>query len=239
MREPYTVYKIDQAGLWDTVKLVRQSLDIQAYHWLRDEILSGAMAAGKHLVQDELAEKLGISRLPIRDAIRQLAAEGLLEAGSQGYVVRSLSVEDIIDAYDVRLCVEGLAARKCALAAPDEQVALMGRILDRMDANFSAGDFEANVRLDYQFHAALYEFSGSPTLMRLSSQLWGGIPPNAAPWLVGKSIGDKWREGLQRSASEHRAIFAAIAERDGGAAEAAAELHVANARDSILRNRCG
>lgn len=219
------------------MKLVKAPLDLQAYHWLRDEIFAGTLPPGHHLVQDELAERLGVSRLPIRDAVRQLASDGLAEASSQGYVVRGLSVDDIVDAYDLRLCVEGMAARKCAAACSDAEIEALADILGEMDHNLAHGAFEANVPLDYRFHSAIYDASGSRMLARLSAQLWSGVPPNAAPWVIGKAIGDKWLEGLKRSAGEHRAIFTAIAARDGAGAEAAAAVHVANARDAILRNR--
>jgi len=105
-------------------KLSRISLRDQAVHALRTMIVSGAMAGGERINEAELAATLGISRGPLREAIQRVGAEGLIEfRRNRGAFVRKIALEDIEDMYEARVIIEGMAARRAARWATEDQIA--------------------------------------------------------------------------------------------------------------------
>jgi len=131
-------------------------------------ILRGDLAPGQRLAELTLAERLGVSRTPIRQALPALAREGLLAAaGRRGYIVRSFSMEDVADAIETRGLLEGLAARRIAeRGASSELIDALKRCLSEGDAivskrRFEAADEQSYGEMNGRFHALIVEASGS------------------------------------------------------------------------------
>ena len=195
----------------------------QVYLAIRERIIGGALARGARIHQEELAEDLGVSRTPIREALRRLAAEGLVEMRTnRGARVADVGAEVMRDAYAARLVLEPGAARLAAAtevgparremrAALREQRAAIPRV---------GRSFEANRR----FHLALVAASGNAFLTAFAERLWVAR--------IGEVIYERQSESPERmglDADEHEQILAAIESGDGRRAEALTRRHLAEA----------
>jgi len=175
----------------------------RVYDHLREEILSGELPAGSELQEVALSSQLGVSRGPIREAIGRLAAEGLVVVRPRrGAVVRALSKQEFLEAYQVREALEMMAVRLAVprLDAPDFEK--LENLIGAMEAHAGKGEvaefFEANAL----FHATLFEVSGNDKLQELYRQLLGQMGRYRTRSAV-------LRGSLQRSVAEHRAIVRA------------------------------
>ncbi len=155
------------------------SLTQQVYDAILDEICAGTLPAGAHLVQEQLAARLGVSRQPVQQAMALLRADGMVEAiGRRGLQVTPLDVELMRHHYDIRAALDGLAARMAAERARGvpgaaAEIARLGReILRQGEASVAAGDVAGQVRHDADLHALLYESSGNPLLARTAEPHW-------------------------------------------------------------------
>jgi DNA-binding GntR family transcriptional regulator len=161
VREPEPV-----AGL---VALDRTSLRERAMSVLRGAVTSGEIAPGTKLVETELSAAMGISRGTLREALRQLEYEGLLEVGERGRLtVRTLTDAEIMDVFAVRAALEGLAAS--IVSARPDRAALVARLQAALDALEAAGgSITDTVEVDLAFHRLLCELTGNPTLVNMSA----------------------------------------------------------------------
>lgn len=189
-----------------------------AYLMLRDGIEVGRFAPGRRMREVELAEWLGVSRTPVRQALARLQAEGILAvAPRQGLVVQSFDIAGIRELYDVRIALEGMAARLAAASASRDEVARIAALLDgerRLPC-----EARALVRHNRAFHAAICQAAHNRFLARAMQ------PVTDALDLLGFSTLSM--PGRQASAlAEHEAIVAAIGARDPPGAEAAARAHI-------------
>jgi DNA-binding GntR family transcriptional regulator len=194
---------------------------------LRQRILSGSLAAGTKLHQEQLAISFGMSRIPIRDAIRTLVAEGLvLQFPRRTAVVAPISSEDLIELYEIRIAIEPEAS---ALAVPHirpADILTMRGLLTVMDATE-----EVTVLLDANdlFHQSLYRRSARPRMIALLDQTRAQTRRYTAVRL------ESDRPDLQ---IEHQLILAAVERREPAAVRALVQAHLISAY-SILRNRVG
>ncbi len=181
---------------------------------LRELILSGALAPGERLTEIAVAERLGVSRTPLRAALAQLAAEGLLDAlAAGGYAVRGFSAADINDAIELRGVLEGVAAR---FAAED-------------------GAFQEYVALNEAFHDGLIALAGSQMVARELARV--AALPFASPsaFVVAQSLAaDAW-DILVVAQAQHHAVLEAITAREGARAEALMREHARVARRNLSR----
>lgn len=186
-----------------------QTLRERVHAHLRQEILDNRIAPGSVLQEVPLAESLGVSRGPIREALGSLAAEGLVTiTPRRGAVVTALTKHDFLEAYQVREALEALAVR---LAVPrmsdDELAALEGPIQDMLRCSAGADDtgfFEANAA----FHESFVVASGNTKLVEVYRRLIGQMGPYRRPSAL-------LRGSLDRSIAEHRGIMDAARARDG------------------------
>ncbi|MCL4545342.1 MAG: GntR family transcriptional regulator, partial [Chloroflexi bacterium] len=147
-----------------------------AYDALREAILLGRLQPGQRVVEAEIARHMGISRGPIREAIRQLEQDGLLEYHPRrGAVVSTLSRERIVDAYTVRAALEGLAAKLASQSLTAAGVARLAQLLDTMRVCAQQEDSDRLLQADVQFHESICELSGNRVLLRL----WMSVGPHA------------------------------------------------------------
>ena len=140
---------------------------------LRREILEGELAPGFKLRQEELARRFGISRTPVRDALRRLEAEGLVTIRSSRHAtVPTLDLDEFIEVYQIRETLESLAARLAAPRMTEEILERIEQILGAMEEASRRGDVGSWVRLDYRFHHALLEPGRNKRLLRLVEGFW-------------------------------------------------------------------
>lgn len=147
------------------------SLADEAYQRISNAMLVGTFPPGTRLVMDQLAEQLDTSRTPVRDALLRLQREGLIEpTGRRGYVVSSITTQDVEWIYEAREAVEGFAARRVAELGQDA-VAMVRSAVDAADSvqSTDAGTtFDANLRI----HRSLVEATGNPMLIALFDEIW-------------------------------------------------------------------
>ncbi|HEX4035079.1 MAG TPA: GntR family transcriptional regulator [Solirubrobacteraceae bacterium] len=195
--------------------LENRTLREQVIDHLREEILSSRLEPGTELSEVALARSLGISRGPLREALGQLSAEGLVTTvPRRGAVVTRLTRREFLDAYQVREALESLALR---LAVPRLDGAQKGRLhelCEAMEHEARAGNAARFFELNREFHSLFVGASGNRKLEAFHAQLIAQMTG-----LLSKSA--QLRGGLEESAAEHRKILAAI---DSGDAELAARL---------------
>jgi DNA-binding GntR family transcriptional regulator len=196
---------------------------------LRERILAGGFAPGERLVEAEIARQLAISRGPVREALAKLREEGLVrDEPRRGWFVSALTSRDIREIYELRSALEARAA-KLALAR-GSAVELRDRMAE-LRAAARAGDRERFAALDFEFHADLTRLSGNSRLHRVFVQQAGVLRT-----LLRLEITTQY-ESLGGILAEHEHLLEEILSGDPERAEAACELHLAQARDRVIRMR--
>jgi DNA-binding GntR family transcriptional regulator len=174
---------------------------------VRAAILSGRFQPGQRVQQDGLARELGVSRMPVREALRILASEGLVEhRPHRGAVVVDLRSEDIAEIFEIRSMIESRAARLAGPKLTDEQITHLRAILDQMD--LSEQDYDRWLRLNNEFHTSIYPASGWPRLCALIESQRIVVQPYIRAALA-------LSERTRSARDEHWAIYEGAASRDG------------------------
>ncbi len=187
-------------------------------------ILAGTLAAGERLNEQAIATRLGVSRGPVREAVRGLERSGLVVAvRNQGSYVRQVSAEEALEIYDLRAAITGLACARLAQSATDEQITTLRGLVKRMEAARKAGEPAAYYALNLEFHAALLSFGGGPRARRLYEELGNELHLYRRRALVQP-------ENMRESNAEHAAILHAIAAGDAATARAEGEAHIAGGK---------
>ncbi|TRW99397.1 GntR family transcriptional regulator [Paracoccus sp. M683] len=198
-----------------------------AYERLCDEIRLGKLPPGARLTETEIATRLAISRTPVREAIRRLEADGLVDHQPRtGAVVRKLDYPEIMELYEMRTVLEGTAARLAARAASPVELQELQAINDEMAA--AMDDPAALVRLNRQFHLRLQDAARNRFLLKSMASV------ETTLMILGPSsmeTPDRARQAL----AEHDALLQALTARDGAAAEAVMRNHIENAQLARLR----
>ncbi len=205
------------------------SLADQVFEQLEREILAGKYPRGELLSEQRLSAELGISRTPVREAIRRLEQENILEDSPRGVVVVGISRQDMLDMYEIRLQLEGLAARRAARLITDGQLRQMREALDLQQAYLAQEHSDRSDQiqhLDSRFHELLYAGSGSKAYFDVLSRLHKKIAKYRTA-----SVRKPGR--AQESIREHEAIYEALAAHDPDRAQKAALLHTERARASM------
>ena len=204
------------------------SIADQVFEVLELNILSGQYERGELLTEIKLSEQLGVSRTPIREALRRLEQEHIIESTSKGVKVIGISREDIADICAIRLRLEGLAARWAAERADESGIAQLKEIVELQEFYTQKEDPDSIKNADSRFHQTIYALCGS-TCMRDT------LEPLHRKLLKYRRVSVTRQSRAEKSLEEHRAIYQAIADHDGDKAEQLTVLHVENARDSILK----
>jgi DNA-binding GntR family transcriptional regulator len=195
---------------------------------LRQAILTGKIAPGERLLQVELAERFGVSRIPLREALRTLHGEGLVVIEpNRGAVCRPLEPKDISDLYAVRVALERLAGRSAAERFADLRDATEARRKLALEA-IARADVASLIRLDFEFHAGLAAASGNPHLSHSLDGCWSQIERAMHYYFTH----DAYPAGVW---DEHTAIARAVAFGDPGGAADLLERHIVHSRNAILR----
>ena len=198
------------------------SIADQVFEELERDILSGVYGRDEVLTEMKLSEQLHVSRTPIREALRRLEQEHIIEPTSKGMKVVGISRDDISDICEIRLRLEGLAARWAAERADEAGIRSLKETLDLQEFYTQKQDPESIKNADSQFHQTIYSLCGSHSMQDTLEPLHRRVSVSA-------------QSRAQKSLEEHRAIYEAIAAHDGATAEKLTILHVQNARDSILK----
>jgi DNA-binding GntR family transcriptional regulator len=205
-----------------------RSASVAATEIIRQAILDGRLAPGDRLKENELAERLGISRTPVREALLVLQAEGLVEASpNRGATVRTYRAEDLEDMYGLRALLEGHAAHQAATRITGEQLARLRASCERFDALRTQDDVAGLTQENNAFHATILEAAGSERLADMVRKVVE-LP------LVYRSF--IWYSPDQKliSLHYHRQITAALEARDAERAELIMKEHVFEACDFLV-----
>lgn len=196
---------------------------------LRDEILDGRLAAGSRLVETDLAERFGVSRGPIRDALRELARRGLaMDLPRRGTFVSSLSERDLEEVYVIRRAIEGAAIRLAIARATDEDIAEMYGLLAEAEAAYQRSDLGAAWDADMAFHRSYCRVSGNGRLLELFEDL-----ASQTVLLMRTALGERASLGWTPPPEYHRRIADSIAARDETAAIEAVGAHYQYTEDRL------
>jgi DNA-binding GntR family transcriptional regulator len=201
----------------------RPQLRVAPYDMLRRAILSGQLSPGQPLVETTLAEWCGVSRTPIREALRRLEQDGLVHRSDGGLVVRVRSPEEILDIYEIRVVLEAMAGRFASERRTEHDVRLLRHVLELSKAvgsDDAAGMVDANQRFHRLVWHAGHNESLTDLLERVNLHL--GRYPETTLTAPGR-----WAEAWR----EHAALVAAIEERRSDDAFEIAQAHFVRARD--------
>jgi DNA-binding GntR family transcriptional regulator len=201
------------------------------YAAIRDAIVRAELAPGARLSENELAEQLGVSRTPVREALGRLRDDRLVEVVPQlgTYVVR-ISVQAIDDAQFIREALECAAVRRAAERAVDEDITSLEENLRSQERASEAGDLDAWYLLDDAYHRALCDLSGHPVVWSVSERAKSHL--NRL-----RRLSLTMPDYLPEMSAEHREIVAAVARRDSDAAEQALRHHLAMVPRELPRIR--
>lgn len=206
-----------------------ESLADRVYRRIRALILSGELAPGEPLRQEALAEGLGTSRTPLREALNRLASEGLIEfRPHRSAVVATFTQRDIEADYEARALVEPAAARLAAERAPRETALALESALAAQRA--AGTDLDRQFEANKSFHVALVRGAGNPHLTRFVESLWGG---RIAPVFYARQARRPGR--IRRDLREHAEIARLVGAGDGESASSAVRQHLAAALDELHR----
>jgi DNA-binding GntR family transcriptional regulator len=179
-----------------------------AHAQLRSKIVSGELQPGDPIRQEALAERKGTSRVPLREALKILEGEGQVTyRPHRGYVVTSLSIEDLLEVYRIRELLEGEAARQSAIKMSENDLALVVDAQREFERAHAESDIATLTSANRTFHFQLLEAAGMPRLMRLVRILWDATD-------VYRSINYNDETNRRQVIREHRAIIKAARGRD-------------------------
>ena len=198
------------------------------YETLREAIKSGSLTPGERLMEIQLAEELGVSRTPVREAIRKLELERfVVMLPRRGTYVANLSLKDINEVFEIRSALDGLAAGLAAERITEEELEQMERLLVEIADHIEQRDNQKIVAADEAFHDILYRASRNERLV--------GIIYNLREQFTRfRSISINYPGRLQNTLEEHRQVVEAIAQRNPEAAQQKAREHIENAEQTLL-----
>lgn len=206
------------------------SLRGRVFHKIRDDILNGKYKDNEELREVAIGHELGVSRTPVREALRQLELEGLVRIiPNRGAFVTGIQAKDVHDIYMIRARLEGLCARWACQYITKEQLEAMEENVYLADFHAKKGNMEQMTELDNQFHRTLYESGNSKMLEHLLIDYHQYVQRIRQRTL-------STPERAIASNNEHRAIMEAIKEGNPDKAEELAAQHMKNAYNNMVKN---
>lgn len=200
------------------------------FNTLREAIIVGELKPGERLMEVQLAEKMGVSRTPVREAIRKLELEGLVEMlPRKGAHVADLSIKDIMDVLEVRSTLDGLASSLSAERITDEEIRELKHLLQQFAAYVEKENLQGSIKKDVEFHDVIYRSSRNDKLIQISNNLREQIQRFRVIYI--KDYGNS-RELIR----EHSEIVEAITKKDTHTAMICAQRHIKNQEESIIKS---
>lgn len=198
------------------------------FETLREAIINAVLKPGERLMEIQLAEEMGVSRTPVREAIRKLELEGfVVMIPRKGAYVAGISMKDIADVFEIRTALESLAAGLAAERITEEELEQLERILVKIGECVKNNDLELLIEIDTEFHDTLFKASRNERLVQIVSNLREQIQRFRTASL---STPGRMKYALE----EHKKIVEAVSERDVELAQALAREHIENAENSML-----
>lgn len=205
------------------------SLRGRVFHKLREDILSGKYKQNEELREVAIATELGVSRTPVREAIRQLELEGLVNLiPNKGAYVTGITIKDVKDIYVIRSYLEGLCAKWATEFITEQQLCELEENIYLSEFHAEKEHYDQVLELDNRFHQLLYDASGSKILDHVLSDFHHYVQRV-------RKISIATPERALKSNEEHRKIVEAIRERDEGQAESLANEHIMNTMENISK----
>jgi DNA-binding GntR family transcriptional regulator len=196
---------------------------------LREAILEGKLEPGQRLMEVQLAEQLGVSRTPVREAIRKLELEGLvIMLPRKGAYVANVSLKDIIDVLEIRASLEGLAAFLAAERISDEDILKLKTIAEEFKQSLiDDEDIDTQLKRDIEFHECIFNATNNKKLVQLINSIWEQVHRFRVTYLSDIDMSLKIIE-------EHQNILDAISKRDPELAQKYAIEHIEIAENFIM-----
>ncbi len=199
------------------------------YEHLREQLLNGEISPRQHLIEAKIAEELGTSRTPVREALHSLELEGLIESIPRvGYVVKSISEQEVEEICEMRMAIEGVAARWAIEKAYKKLVEELEKNISIAEEKVSKGDVRAFVGMDARFHEIISKFSGSKRLLELAQTLRRHMLRYRIQSIY--SV-----DNVLRAIEGHKGIARAIRKRDLEEVNQAIRYHMEQSKSDILR----
>ena len=197
---------------------------------LMEDILSGRLEPGEKLNISEISERLGVSRTPVREALKQLMSVGLVEnVPHRSPFVKKLSIEEIIELYYIRAALEGIASRLAAQRLTDDQIKELEALCKRMEEKARSGQYDDFIEDNSKFHFLVYEATNSPRLQEMAHQYYRQCEQYRA--LVMELPGS-----YEEVCQEHKNILTSFKERDLEKADNFAREHYFNSARRIAKS---
>jgi DNA-binding GntR family transcriptional regulator len=205
-------------------------LSKKVYRILKKEIIKGSLKPGSKVLEGRIADQIGISRTPVREAIRELAAEGFVTLSpNQGVVVRSVSAENIREVLQVHSVLEGLATRLSCEVINEEELKELENYVNKMEKLTNKKDPLAYSEVDLKFHELIVDNCGNKRLIQMRKN----ISDQAQRYRV-SSLRIQGR--LKKSLKEHQKILEAFKTKNPKKADSMSQEHIQNALKNILNN---
>ncbi|MGE5614104.1 MAG: GntR family transcriptional regulator [Bacillota bacterium] len=197
---------------------------------IREAIIVGELKPGERLMEVQLAEKMGVSRTPVREAIRKLELEGLVEMlPRKGARVANLSEKEIMDVLEVRSTLDGLASSLSAMRITDDEIKELKQILAQFIACVEKNNLQGSIKKDVEFHDVIYRSSRNDKLIQISNNLREQVQRYRVIYMKDYS-------SSKELIKEHTEICDAISRRDPEAAMKCAQVHIKKQEESIIRS---
>lgn len=205
----------------------RRSLHDELTELLRGMITGGELAPGEKIPEQRLCERFGVSRTPLREALKVLASEGIVTLRpNRGAVVSALTLEDLDEVFPVMGALEALSGEIACRHITDEEVAAIQSIHETMVGHWRAGELQPYFRLNQQIHEAILEATRNETLKSLYRSLAGRLL--TARYIANMSA-ERWAEAV----AEHEAILQCLSNRDGDKLADILKRHLANKLETV------
>lgn len=204
------------------------SLADQVFETLENDILSGKYQRGELLTESKLSQSLGVSRTPIREALRRLSQEHIIEESGKGSVVLGITEEDLKDIFFIRRKIEGICAGQAAKNRTEEQLAQLKEAVEFQEFYLARNDADKIKTMDSRFHETIYRMSGSNVFCDVLIPLHRKIQKYRRA-----SVSNSSRAAA--SVAEHRGILEAIAQKDSKRAEKLFNEHLENAYNHMFK----
>lgn len=212
----------------EVISIPRASLHEQVAQRLRQMLVEGRIAPGAKLNERELSELLNVSRTPLREAIKMLAAEGLVELlPNRGAIAVSLSEEDVLNTFEVMAGLEGMAGELAAARITAEELAEIQAMQFELMAAYTRRDLSTYYAVNARIHSAISAAAKNPVLATVYTQVNSRLQ---ALRFRSNQDGEKWK----RAVKEHEKMIEALAAHDGKAMREILQQHLRNKRDVVL-----
>jgi DNA-binding GntR family transcriptional regulator len=195
---------------------------------LREAIVNGTIQQGTVLRTAELAQEMGVSRMPVREALHRLEAEGLVTMQPyRGAIITPLSTDKVTDAYELLSVIEAMSARKAAEVINEEQLAELDELLDEMDEVRRSGDTTAYSKYNRQFHSLVYVHYHNERAHEIMSDLWNYVYRLRRMY---PQAPERMEQGMQ----QHRDLVQALRVHDPVKVERIVRTHVEQSLEKLL-----